>query len=83
VEAALFYQYYQSFSKKPWVKEIELSWVGDYNPKMIATYEALGAQRVKTHITFRYMVNDKAEFIRFKDEIGMKRQNRNKNQQKN
>jgi hypothetical protein len=83
VEAALFYQYYQVFRKKPWVKEIELSWVGDYNPRMISTYEALGALRVKTHITFRYMVNDKAEFIRFKDEMGLKRQNRSKTQQKN
>jgi hypothetical protein len=82
VEAALFYQYYQTFRKKPWIKEIELSWVGDYNPKMIATYEALGAQRVKTHITFRYMVNDKAEFVRFKDEMGMKRTSRQKNHQK-
>ena len=82
VEAALFYHYYQTFRKKPWIREIELSWVGDYNPKMIATYEALGAQRVKTHVTYRYMVSDKAEFIRFKDEMNVKRTGRQKKQQK-
>ncbi len=73
VESALFYQYYQMFKKWPWVKELDISWVGDYNPKMIATYEALGAKRVKLHITYRYMINDKLDFMRFKDEMAEKR----------
>lgn len=72
VEAAIFYRYYQTFKKKPWVKELDLSWIGDYNPKMIATYEALGAKRVKMHITYRYLINDKLKFMRFKDEMGKK-----------
>jgi len=49
-------------------KELELSWVGDYNPRMLAIYEALGATKAKTHITFRYMINPKLPFVRFKDE---------------
>ncbi len=69
VESAIFYQLYQVFKSKPWYKELELSWVGDFNPKMIAIYEALGAHRAKTHITYRYMINDKLEFIRYKDEM--------------
>ena len=72
VEAALFYQYFETFKHMPWVKELDLSWIGDYNPKMIATYEALGAKRVKTHITYRYMINASLKFMRFKDEMAEK-----------
>jgi hypothetical protein len=72
VESAIFYQVYQVFKHKPWYKELELSWVGDFNPKMIAIYEALGAKKAKTHITYRYMINDKLEFIRYKDEMAQK-----------
>jgi hypothetical protein len=68
VESAIFLHLYEVFKKKPWFKELELSWVGDYNPKMIAIYEALGAVKAKTHITYRYLINDKLKFSRFKDE---------------
>ncbi len=69
VESAIFYQLYQVFKRKKWLKEMELSWVGDYNPKMLAIYEALGAKRAKTHVTYRYMINDKLKFTRYKDEM--------------
>lgn len=82
VEAALFYQYWLTFNKKPWVKELDISWVGDYNPKMIATYEALGAKRAKTHITYRYMINDKLKFMRFIDEMAEKNDGKYKNRNK-
>lgn len=71
VESAIFYQLYGVFKKKPWYKELELSWVGDFNPKMIAIYEALGAKRAKVHITYRYMINNKLNFIRYKDEMAL------------
>jgi hypothetical protein len=69
VESAIFYQIYKVFDKKPWYKELELSWVGDYNPKMIAIYEAIGARKAKTHITYRYMTDPGHSFIRYKDEM--------------
>ena len=72
VESAIFFQLYKVFKKKPWFKELELSWVGDYNPKMIAIYEALGAKKAKTHITYRYLINKELSFIRYKDEISDK-----------
>lgn len=72
VESAIFLQIYKVFRNKPWFKELELSWVGDYNPRMIAIYEALGAKMAKTHITYRYMINLKLPFIRFKDEMSDK-----------
>jgi GNAT superfamily N-acetyltransferase len=68
IESAIFYHLYQVFEHKPWLKELELSWVGDYNPKMLAIYEALGATRAKTHVTYRYMINKDLKFIRYKDE---------------
>jgi len=72
VESAIFYHLYDVFKRKPWYHELELSWVGDYNPKMIAIYEALGARRAKMHITYRYLINDSLKFIRYKDEMHMK-----------
>ena len=72
VESAIFFQLYQVFIRKPWFKELELSWVGDYNPKMIAIYQALGATRAKKHITYRFMINSELSFIRFKDEMADK-----------
>ena len=72
VESAIFFQLYQILKRKPWYKELELSWVGDFNPKMIAIYEALGADRANMHITYRYMINDRLEFIRYKDEMAQR-----------
>lgn len=68
IESAIFYQLYQVFKRKPWITELELSWVGDYNPKMLAIYSALGAEKAKTHVTYRYLINAKIPFIRYKDE---------------
>jgi len=83
VESALFFKLYQMFEKKPWLKELELSWVGDYNPKMLAIYEAIGAQKVKTHITYRYLFNDTLNFVRYKDEMDKKNQIKEENKVNN
>jgi len=72
VESAIFYHLYQVFRRKPWYRELELSWVGDFNPRMIAIYEALGAHRVKIHITYRYIMNEKLSFTRYKDEMAQR-----------
>jgi len=72
VESAIFFHLYQMFKKKPWFKELELSWVGDFNPKMISIYEALGARKAKTHITYRYLINKQIPFKRYKDEMADK-----------
>jgi hypothetical protein len=77
VESAIFFQLYKIFRHKPWYKELELSWVGDFNPKMIAIYEALGAHRAKVHITYRYMINESLEFVRYKDEMAQKQHTEN------
>jgi GNAT superfamily N-acetyltransferase len=69
VESAIFYHLYNVFIRKPWFRELELSWVGDYNPRMIAIYEALGASRTKTHMTFRYLINKNLTFRTYKEEM--------------
>jgi hypothetical protein len=69
IESAIFLQLFNIFRKKTYYKELELSWVGDFNPKMMAIYEALGAVKAKTHITYRYLFSAELPFIRYKDEM--------------
>jgi hypothetical protein len=35
-------------------KELELSWVGDFNDKMLALHEAIGGVFAKKHTTYVY-----------------------------
>ncbi len=55
VESGIFYQLRKVMDHKPHYKQFELSWVGDFNPKMISLYEATGAYHTKTHHTYRYL----------------------------
>lgn len=71
LESVIFQHLYKVFRKKPYYKEIELSWVGDFNPKMISLYNAIGAEQAKKHITYRYLFDRNAEFIRYKDELAL------------
>lgn len=71
IESAIFKQLFHVFRKKRFYKELELSWVGDFNPKMMAIYEAIGAEQAKMHITYRYLVDRNVVFVRYKDEIGV------------
>jgi hypothetical protein len=36
-------------------EELELSWVGDFNKKMMSIHEATGAVFAKKHATYRYL----------------------------
>ena len=52
------------------IKELEMSWVGDYNPTVSSIYKHLGnSYLAKTHATFRYMIDKNFEFKRFTNEI--------------
>lgn len=64
IESAIFYQLRQVLLKKDWFEEMELSWVGDFNPKMIAIFKAVGGQHAKTHLTLRYLFDRNVEFKR-------------------
>ena len=73
IESAIFLELFKVFRRKRWYKELELSWVGDFNPKMMSIYEAIGAKRAKTHITYRYMINKNLPFITYKEEMAERR----------
>jgi hypothetical protein len=70
VIAALFLQFAKATRNKYGYREIELSWVGDYNPRMRKVYEQIGAVPMKKHITFRYMIDPSVPFARFTNEGG-------------
>ena len=70
VIAALFLQFALATKNKSWYNEIELSWVGDYNPRMRKVYEQIGAVPMKKHITYRYMIDPSVEFTRFTNKGG-------------
>lgn len=54
IESSIFWHLQNPLLKKrPHYKEIEISWVGDFNSKMKATLNAMGANPGKTHITYR------------------------------
>ena len=59
VESAIFWHLQQPLlGKRSYYREIEISWVGDFNPKMKATMEAMKAGPGKTHITYRKYFTD-------------------------
>lgn len=49
--------------KKRW-DNLELIWIGDFNPKMVTVAKNLGAEAVKTHITFRKLFDETIPFER-------------------
>lgn len=65
IESGIFKHLVSSFRKKYWITEIEISWVGDFNPKMRSIYEAVGGKLAKKHLTLRYMFDPDARFERF------------------
>lgn len=78
IESAIFLELYHVFKRKQYYKELELSWVGDFNPKMISMYEAIGASKAKVHYTYRYLINKELPFIMYKDEMEENKRERQK-----
>jgi hypothetical protein len=61
IESGIFRQLRKVFDQRPQYVEVELSWVGDFNPKMRALHEAVGGKFAKRHITYRKLFNREAE----------------------
>ena len=40
IDAAIFWHLRPVMYRKPWFTEMELSWAGDFNPKIVALYES-------------------------------------------
>lgn len=64
IESGIFWQLRQVFLRKTWYNEMELSWVGDFNPKMISLFNAVGGKYAKTHETLRYLFDRSRPFER-------------------
>ena len=64
IDSAVFWHQDKLMKKKPQYTEVELSWAGDFNPKVIALYENTGAKKAKTHFTMRYLFNRNKPFVR-------------------
>ncbi len=56
----------QAIKKKFKYKELQLNWIGDFNPPMLKIAERAGASLYKTHITFRYLFDRNKPFTRAK-----------------
>ena len=64
IESGIFWHLNEKMKKRPHITEIELSWVGDFNPKMRALHESVGATFAKRHITYRKLFSEDIEFQR-------------------
>jgi len=64
IESGIFHQLKQVLLRRPWYQEMEMSWVGDFNPKMNALFKSFGAEHDITHYTMRYLFDRKKPFAR-------------------
>jgi len=65
IESAFIMKIAKAIERKPHYKEIEFSWVGDFNPKMRKIFMSVGCKSVKHYITYRYLFDRNKEFKRF------------------
>ena len=66
IESAIFWHMDKMLKNYPQYTEIELSWVGDFNPKMRLLHESVGAIFAKKHITYRKLFSDPISIERSK-----------------
>jgi GNAT superfamily N-acetyltransferase len=65
IESAFIYQLAGAFKELPHYTELEFSWVGDFNPPMRKLWTAVGAKPAKHYITYRYLFDRQATFVRY------------------
>ncbi len=65
VEAAIILNLVKVFERKRHYREIEFSWVGDFNPKMRKIFMSVGSVSAKHYITYRYLFDRNAVFKRY------------------
>ena len=65
VEAAIVMKLQEMFRRKPHYREIEFSWVGDFNPKMKNIFLSVGSVPAKKYKTFRYLFDREKPFERY------------------
>lgn len=58
IESAIFWHMDKMMQHKPSYKEVELAWVGDFNPKMQKLHAAVESTFSKRHITYRKLFKE-------------------------
>jgi hypothetical protein len=58
IESGMFWYMDKVMKRFPRFTEVELSWVGDFNPKMRALHDSVGATFAKKHITYRKLFSE-------------------------
>ncbi|WP_299757026.1 hypothetical protein [uncultured Pontibacter sp.] len=68
VEAAIIVAAGQKVINNPSIPyyDLQMNWIGDFNPKMMRLVEQIGGKIYKTHITYRYLFDRSKEFKRAK-----------------
>jgi GNAT superfamily N-acetyltransferase len=64
VETALMAEARQALLNRHYT-DIEMNWIGDFNPKMMAVLRSIGARIRKTHITYRKLFDETKAFERY------------------
>ncbi|MEZ5105306.1 MAG: GNAT family N-acetyltransferase [Draconibacterium sp.] len=64
LESGIFFHLKKVMLQKMWYNEMEMSWVGDFNPKMNALFKSFGASKTLTHLTLRYLFDKDKTFSR-------------------
>lgn len=60
----------QAIKRRFKYKDLQLNWIGDFNPAMIKLAKSAGAELCKKHITFRYLFDREKPFTRAKLQNG-------------
>lgn len=68
IEGALVVSYVRKMAWKKGFQysDLEMNWIGDFNPKMMRIAEQLDSKIYKTHITYRYLFDRTKKFERAK-----------------
>ncbi len=65
IESAIILKLRKVMDRKTQYKEIEFSWVADFNPRMKRILMSVGCIPAKTYITYRYLFDRTKEFRRY------------------
>lgn len=66
LEGAIFDECKQLVSSKGKYEDVVITWIGDFNPKMIHVIENLGAKKLRTLATYRLFFDESIPFERAK-----------------
>ena len=63
VDAAMLVYARQAFIDAGYA-DLEMNWIGDFNPRMLVTIRSIGAKILKTHATYRFLFDRERPFER-------------------